>query len=174
MKYVCLLRGINVGGNNKITMSSLVELFTSMGFTDVVSYINSGNIIFSSVKTPSAAQIRIQLKKAFGLDIPTLVLSGNQVIHIADSIPEGWLNDEHQKTDVLYLFDEIDDANIIMKIGYDMSIETAFYVSGAVLWNVERRYQSRSGLRKLVGSPLYAQLTVRNINTARRLADLCR
>jgi len=47
-KYIVLLRGINVGGKNKISMKELKELLEEYGFLDVVTYINSGNIVFSS------------------------------------------------------------------------------------------------------------------------------
>lgn len=174
MKYVCLLRGINVGGKNKLAMSSLVALFESMGFTNVLSYINSGNIIFQADTPPSEQAIQTHIQQSFGITIAVLVLSANQIISIAEAIPEGWVNDEHQKTDVLYLFHDIDDANMTMKIGYNMAIETALYVPGAVVWNIARQYQSRSGLKKMISTPLYDKVTIRNVTTARRLADLCR
>jgi uncharacterized protein (DUF1697 family) len=48
MTYVALLRGINVGGNNKVEMKKLKTTFETLGFTSVVTYINSGNIIFNT------------------------------------------------------------------------------------------------------------------------------
>jgi uncharacterized protein (DUF1697 family) len=48
MKYIALLRGINVGGNHKVEMKNLKALFESLGFSDVSTYINSGNVIFES------------------------------------------------------------------------------------------------------------------------------
>ena len=48
MKYIALLRGINVGGKNKVEMPRLKTLFESLGYTDVHTYINSGNIIFTA------------------------------------------------------------------------------------------------------------------------------
>ena len=51
MKYVALLRGINVGGNNRVPMAELKLCFEKMGFNNVVTYINSGNVIFESNQT---------------------------------------------------------------------------------------------------------------------------
>ena len=51
MRYVALLRGINVGGNNMIKMEKLRETVAKLGFTDVKTYINSGNVIFDARET---------------------------------------------------------------------------------------------------------------------------
>ncbi|NLL75142.1 MAG: DUF1697 domain-containing protein, partial [Erysipelothrix sp.] len=48
MKYVALLRGINVGGKNKVDMKELKALFIDLGYTEVQTYINSGNVIFDT------------------------------------------------------------------------------------------------------------------------------
>lgn len=174
MKYVCLLRGINVGGNNSVPMLELKKTFESMGFSDVTTYLNSGNVIFASDVTPDARDIQKWLQKVFSLDIPVLIFSADQIIRIAEAIPDGWHNDAMQKTDVVYLFSDLDNANFPMKIGYNADIETAVYVPGAVLWNVSRKNQSRSSLLKMVGTDLYLRVTIRNCNTARKLAELVR
>jgi uncharacterized protein (DUF1697 family) len=63
MQFVCLLRGINVGGNNKVDMSALKEVFETLGFSDVKTYINSGNVIFNS-KNISRDKIDIENRKS--------------------------------------------------------------------------------------------------------------
>ena len=101
-----------------------------------------------------------------------LVLEANTICRIAESIPESWKNDSDQKSDVCYLFPEIDDATIVMKVGCNSDIETGLYVPGALLWNIERKFYSRGSLPKIVGSPTYRYMTIRNVNTARKLAEL--
>src|SRR5438445_13754454 len=76
MKYVALLRGINVTGKNMIKMETLRATFASLGFKDVKSYINSGNLIFETAKTDDgklAKKIHDAIQKEFGFDISVMV-----------------------------------------------------------------------------------------------------
>lgn len=173
MKYVCLLRGINVGGNYKVNMSDLRTVFAELGYSDATTYINSGNVIFSSNDEPSALIIERALVAAFSFEIPVLIVGADRMRAIANSIPALWQNDTKQKSDVLYLFPDIDAPEIIKNIGYKPDIETIMYVPGALLCNIERTKQSRASILKLMGTPIYKRMTIRNINTARKLSALC-
>ncbi len=172
MRYICLLRGVNVGGNRKVSMAELKRVFTNMGFTDVSSYINSGNIIFSSSAKPDAKILQANVEKYFGFDLDLLILSTKQMVAIAEAIPKNWTNDVEQKSDVLYLFPDVDTSEVIDKIGYRPEFETIQYVSSALITNISRKNQTKSSLLKLMGTPFYKQITIRNINTARKLAEL--
>ena len=172
MKHVALLRGINVGGNRRVPMADLRAVFADMGFTDVSSYINSGNVIFSADTEPNSAEIERVLNSRFGFAIETLVLSAAKVIAVAEAIPSEWLNDSEQKSDVLFLFPDVDSSDVLDNIGYRPEFETIHYVPGALITNVSRQNQSKSSLLKLVGTPLYLRMTIRNVNTVRRLAEL--
>lgn len=155
-------------------MGELKAAFEAMGFSDVVTYINSGNVVFTSPNKPNAAVIKNGLQQTFGSDIGLVIYSANQIIRIAESIPESWQNDSEQKSDVVYLFPEVDDARFVMRAGYNSDIETALYVPGAVIWNINRANQQRGSLVKIVGTNLYRKVTIRNVNTARKLAELVR
>ncbi len=175
MRYLCLLRGINVGGKARVEMARLRELFTEMGFTDVLTYINSGNVIFSSEEIPNVSNIQQRFVAVFGFDIPTLIIGIKQFAQIAAAIPETWENNyTDQKSDVVFLFPEIDSPDILIKIGYRSDVETIIYTPGALLCNVPRKNQSKSSLMKVIGTPLYASMTVRNVTTVRKLAALAR
>lgn len=177
-RYVLLLRGVNVGGNHRVPKAEFQAVLESLGFTNVTIYINSGNAVFSSTDTPVTATVQAALEAHFGFTIPSLLLPGEQVKAIATAIPHGWTNDSPKpdksgnKSDVLYLFSDIDSPNIIEKLGHKPALETMVYVNGAVLATITRANQSRGSLQKLVGSKLYASMTVRNITTARKLAEL--
>lgn len=76
--HVALLRGINVGGRNKVAMADLRDVVTSAGHTEVATYIQSGNVVFTSKKTDPAAlgaALERAVKKRFGLPISVVVLS---------------------------------------------------------------------------------------------------
>src|SRR5271163_516357 len=71
--YVALLRGINVGGRNLVAMAQLRELFADMGYQDVQTYIQSGNVIFTSGKKPQSEEIEAAIEGRFGV-VSTTVL----------------------------------------------------------------------------------------------------
>ncbi len=177
-KYVALLRGVNVGGNHRVPRKEFQAVLEGLGFTDVVIYLNSGNAVFASDKQPTAAKIQGALEAHFGFAIPTLLLSSEQIQAIAAVIPVDWTNDppkpdkSGQKSDVVYLFDELNKPDILEVIGYRPDVEVMMYVNGAVLANVTRVNQSKYSLLKMMGTPQYKLMTVRNINTARKLAEL--
>ncbi len=178
MKYVALLRGINVGGNNRVPNAELKAVLESLGFQDVIIYINSGNAVFFSDKEPRASEVQAALEQHFGFAIPTLVLSGKKIQTIAAAIPSGWTNDtpkpdkSGQKSDVMYLFDDINASDVLEKLGHKPEVETMIYVDGAVVANISRKNQTKYSLLRIVGTPLYKQMTIRNITTAKKLAEL--
>lgn len=180
MKYVALLRGVNVGGNHRVPRAEFQAVLEGLGFRDVVTYINSGNAVFTSDHEPLASEVQSALEKHFGFDIPTLVLPGEKIQAIAAAIPQEWTNDtpkpdkSGQKSDVLYLFDDINAPDIIEKLGHRPEVETMIYVDGAVLANITRVNQAKYSLLRIVGTPLYRQMTIRNIATAKKLAELAK
>jgi uncharacterized protein (DUF1697 family) len=175
MTYVALLRGINVGGNNKVEMKKLKATFERVGMTKVRTYINSGNIIFEN-KTKSAKSIVTELEKAisedFGFFVKVLVLDFETVRKIAEALPSSFVNDDTTKCDVMYLWENVNKEEVLRSMVIKEGIDDVRYVPGAVIWKVERKDINRSGLLKLVGTKLYKEVTVRNCNTARKLYEL--
>jgi uncharacterized protein (DUF1697 family) len=177
-KYVVLLRSVNVGGRNPVPKSEFKRILEDMGFENVIVYLNSGNAVFESETNPTSTHIQTSLEKAFGFAIPTLLLPAKVVRDIASKIPADWTNDSPkpdksgQKSDVLYLFDEINTPDILSKIGYKKDIESMIYTNGAVLTNISRKNQSKGSLQKLIGKDTYKKLTIRNSTTAKKLSDL--
>ena len=178
MKYVALLRGVNVGGNHRVPKQDFRQVLESLGLRDVVIYLNSGNAVFTSESDVDAQDVQTALETHFDFAIPTLILPAEKVQAIAAAIPPEWTNDapkpdkSGQKSDVLYLFDDINTPEIIETIGYKPAIETMMYVDGAVIANITRANQTKGSLQRLVGTKLYSQITIRNVNTARKLAAL--
>lgn len=175
MVYIALLRGINVGGKNKIDMKVLKQTFEKAGMKDVVTYINTGNIIFSS-KGKSQTELSRILEDAihddFGLQIKVVVRSIDDVRAIINAIPDTWKNDKDMKSDVMFLWDEIDDESILTKLVIKPKVDTVKYVPGAILWSVDKKNVTQSGMLKIIGSKLYKQVTIRNVNTARKIYEL--
>lgn len=176
MTYIALLRGINVGGNKKVDMKKLKLLFETLGCTDVVTYLNSGNVIFKSKKTGQVIQKEIskKIKQEFGFEVPTLIKTSQEVKKIAIAIPKEWNNDADRKTDIAYLFPEIDSKKILEDFDVKKEFITLKYVKGALIWHVSRKEYNKSQLNKILAKKLYKQLTIRNVNTARRIAQIAK
>lgn len=177
MIYVALLRGINVGGNNKVDMKALKAAFELAGMQRVKTYINSGNIIFVNdqlSRTDLATVLEAAIEAEFGLRIRVLVRSLEQMERVAAMLPEDWSNDERLKSDVLFLWDEVDEDTVPAELPLKPGVGTLLFAPGAVLYSVDRADAGRSGMNKLIGSRLYAQMTVRNVNTTRQIVKLMR
>lgn len=175
MMYTALLRGINVGGNSKVEMPRLRALFEDLGFKDVKTYINSGNVIFSSNQKDTkkiCSKIEQGIEKEFGFPVPTIIKSADQLKTIAEAIPQDAQNNNDMKCDVLFLWDEVDDPEVLNDLDIREGIDNVKYVPGAIIWTVKRSDINKSRLLKIVGTPFYKKVTIRNCNTSRRLIEL--
>lgn len=175
MFYVALLRGVNVGGNSKVEMSKLKCIFQSIGFTNVRTYINSGNVIFETENKADihlAEEIEKVLLKHFSFAIRVVVRDAKNINKLCASIPSDWTNDANQKTDILFLLDEYDSKNSMNLIATNPTIDTLKYITGAIVWTVKKSDYSKSGMKKFIGTAVYKNMTARNVNTLRKLREL--
>lgn len=173
--YVALLRGINVGGKNKVDMKELKAVFEEAGMVSVKTYINSGNIIFAD-SNRSKEELPVILERAilihFELNIKVLIYSFDDFKKIAANIPKGWSNDKDMKSDVWFLWPEADKAAVLDQLTIKADIDQVKYVPGAILWSVDKKDAARSGMQKAIGIRLYKLVTIRNVNTVRKLLEL--
>ena len=92
-RYIALLRGVNISGKNKVPMAELKLGFESLGFPDVRTWLNSGNVVFSSEETEPAAltgQIEGMIQRRFGLEIPVFVLPQEELADTLRHAPDWW------------------------------------------------------------------------------------
>lgn len=174
MVYVALLRGINVGGNNKVDMRQLKAAFEDAGMKSVTTYINSGNVIFSDGSHKPAKIVTLLegiIKTKFGFAIKVLVRDIDNVVAIVKALPRVWQNNADMKCDVMFLWEAIDSPKVIDQLMIKPGIDHVRYAGGAVLWRVDRKNAAKSGMQKLVGTKLYKQMTIRNCNTVRKLQE---
>src|SRR5690348_15208602 len=104
--YVALLRGINVGGKNPVPMAELRACIESAGFTDVATYIQSGNVVFGAPAGGSAAALTGTLEpllsQRFGFALTVVVRSRAQMRAVVAAAPDGFGGDLH-RCDVIFL-----------------------------------------------------------------------
>jgi uncharacterized protein (DUF1697 family) len=174
MVYVALLRGVNVGGKAMVSMGTLKEQFEGLGFGQVKTYINSGNIIFTTPETDRTTLTQ-QIEKAIRtpeLDIKVLLKNLAEIKGLLAAIPDDWENNSETKCDVLFLWPESDNAEMLEQIPNNDEVETVRYEPGAILHNVTRANATKSRMTRIIGTPLYKNITIRNINTVRKLLTI--
>jgi uncharacterized protein (DUF1697 family) len=173
-RYVALLRGINVGGNSKVEMSKLKKVFESLRFTEVSTYINSGNVIFSAPKKQPkllARTIERALEKAFRFPIKVLVRDVKSIQKLTKAIPKQWQNNAEMRTEIFFLWDEFDKKSTLKEISVNTDVDCLVYIHGAIVWNLLRKNYTKSRMHKLIGTKVYKHMTARNVNTLRKLAE---
>lgn len=171
----CFAPGINVGGKNKIDMKKLKKCFEDIGMRKVTTYINSGNVIFEDTdhtKGEIAVLLEEAIYKDFSLDIKVLIRSIDDFDLIMKVLPDQWKNDDDMKCDVMFLWEEIDKEILINELNIKHGIDTLMYVPGALLWSVDRKNLTKSGLMKLAASTIYKKMTIRNVNTTRKIYEI--
>ncbi len=171
MKHVALLRGINVGGNNKVEMAVLRTAVEAVGLTDVATYLNTGNVVFGG--STDVATLERAIADAVGFEVPVLLRSGADLDAVVAAIPPAWVADKAHRCEVLFLSPEIDRGpEVLDEVPRNPDVDDLAYVPGAVLWHLERSRASRSRVSKLIGTDLYARMTMRSAGTVRKLAVL--
>jgi uncharacterized protein (DUF1697 family) len=176
-KYVALLRGINVGGNNLIRMPALAACFEENGFDDVVTYIQSGNVVFSAGREPRAelvARIERMLSTTFDhYDASVVVRSASQMRSIVADAPADFGDDPSRfRYDVIFLKPSLTAAAALRDVPTKEGVDTAAAGRGVLYFSrlTDRATQSR--LSRVASMPIYQQMTIRNWNTTTKLLEL--
>ena len=86
-RYAAMLRGINLGSRNRVAMPALRELFEALGFSDIETYVQSGNVVFSATSKPSAVTIAKRIAKDLDVTSPVLIRSATELAKIVKGVP---------------------------------------------------------------------------------------
>jgi uncharacterized protein (DUF1697 family) len=174
--YVALLRGINVGGNNVIPMSALVKTFERMGLDSVKTYIASGNVLFRTrVTEPRALEARIEsaLSKAHAYDARVVLRSHAEMARHVQDLPRAWKRvDPKMRYNLLFLRHEVDSESILEGLALKPGIEQIWYRPGVLYWSAHTSDLARTSMVKLASRAIYKHVTVRNLNTTRKILEL--
>jgi uncharacterized protein (DUF1697 family) len=175
MTYVAFLRGVNVGGKSIVSMAVIKEALVTLGLAEVRTYLNSGNVIFST-RASHVPRLTARIEKALeqhsGMAIKVLVIDHMALKRLVEAIPTKWVDDKTMRTYVLLLWKELDDRSILDRLPIKLGVDELRYTPGAVVWRVDRENVGRSQMNRIVGTPLYKKITIRSANTVRKLCDL--
>jgi len=176
MKYLALLRGINVGGKSKVSMVQLRACFESLGYRHVRTYINSGNVIFETAATNTSklrTEIEACLKSEFGFELQIVLLDSMRYKKAIDSAPHWWGRDSSWKHNALFLIEPYDVGEVVAAVGdLKPSIEALYPGDGVLFQSLEFSKFGQTTTGKLASNPIYKKITIRNYNTTQKLLQL--
>jgi uncharacterized protein (DUF1697 family) len=175
--YLALLRGINVGGKNKVPMAELKACFEELGCENVRTYIASGNVMFESNKSSAelAEEIQEALPERFSLDselVKILVLSHDQLQKVIDQAPKGFGTEPSKyHSDTIFLMG-ISSDEAIKIFNPREGVDRVWQGDLAIYSQRLSAQRTRSRLSKIVSSHLYKEMTIRSWDTTARLLEL--
>ena len=175
MKYVLLLRGINVGGKNKVSMADLKNMILSLGYENVITYINSGNILFDSTDNIDTVNVKIsQILNSYPFKINKVILTKQEYLEELENLPVWW-KDELYRKDVLFYSEDINYSIIKERINImPLHDENVHFGKRAIFWGKfnENNYLKTGYHKYLIKEPFYKYITIRNGRTFMKIIEL--
>lgn len=175
MTYAAFLRGINVGGKNAVAMAALKTCLGRLGFRDITTYINSGNIVFrAAAADPRQLERKIDrvLGRDFGVPARTVVRTHSEMARLVKTIARTWKLKPTWRYNVIFLRHSIDSPKVLEGIALKPDIERVTYCDGTLLWCARLNALTRTTMLKLTSRPIYQDMTVRSVNTTRSVFEL--
>ncbi len=160
MKYIALLRGINVGGNSLVKMSDLKKSFEDLGFKNVMTYINSGNVIFEG-----------NVKNISKLPWKTVVISEKELKEVIDNAPNSWKKDDLRKY-VAFLLPPVKPEDVLKEITLKEDVDYIDVGKNVLYMSTKLEGISKSSFKDLIKTVSYKSMTMRNFNTVEKLLKL--
>ena len=168
-RYVLLVRGINVGGKNKVVMAQLRQELTELGLEKVETYINSGNIFFNSIvpRTKLIENLQAFFERRYPFIQSFSLLSLEDYEKELRNLPDWW-NHEMARKDVLFYTEGLDMNQVIEKVNsLELVDEVLHFGRLGIFWGKlsEETYAKTAYHKQLLKLPFYGNITIRNANT---------
>ena len=158
-------------------MYELKACFEKVGFNNVITYINSGNVIFESTKTNTAelvAMCEAAIEKQFGFRVICSVVSADELLEALKHALDWW-NTSDAKHNAIFVIAPKKTEEIMAEIGEAKpEYEKVEAYHPIIFWSAPPKTFSRTRYSKIVGTKAYQSVTVRSANTTNKLAELCR
>ncbi|MEN9327982.1 MAG: hypothetical protein RI947_790 [Candidatus Parcubacteria bacterium] len=174
--YIALLRGINVGGKNSIKMVDLKLCFETMGFTEVSTYIQSGNVLFTSTNHDQeflTETIESTLSKTFNYKARVVTVSYKQLKETVEQAPHGFGREATTyRYDVIFLKPPLTASEAMERITVKEGVDQVYAGQSVLYFSrlIEKATQSR--ISRIISLPIYQNMTIRNWNTTTKLLAL--
>ncbi len=176
MEFVALLRGINVGGNNKVVMSELREQIEAAGFGHVRTYINSGNLLFEAEAPREDVAQRVEdlLASRYDFPIRLALLTAQDYLAQLDELPDWW-HGEVARRDALFYTRGLDRDHVRERIeAMELGDEAVYFGEHAVFWGKfdEKSFLKTAYHKRLLREDFYRQVTIRSGSTVEKIAAM--
>lgn len=177
-RYVAFLRGINISGKNKISMAELKQGFEELGYSEVKTYLNSGNVLFS-VEDGDIDELQHIIQKMildkFGLEIPVYVISRDYLAKIIENAPLWWLDEDKDKYhNLIFVISPYKADGICHEIGEPSEgLEQIQIYDNVIFWTFDRKsYNKCNWWKKTAATGIAEKLTIRTANTVRKIKKI--
>lgn len=177
-KYIALLRGINISGKNKISMPLLKEGFEGLGYVNVKTYINSGNVIFSSEyqnKNQLIFECENMIQEKFLLQIPVVIISQKELLEALENAPKWWdvKSDEEVIHQAIFLVPPLTVEEVYKAVKEARpEYEKVTYFKNVIFYSALRATLSKSNWYKIASSSVNNKVTIRNASTLKKILTL--
>lgn len=178
-RYVALLRGINVGGKNLIPMPALKAAFEEHGFDDVRTYIQSGNVVFSSAVS-NQNELTLRIEQMLGTtfhhyEASVVLRSRTQMRSIVERAPAGFgSSPARYRYDVIFLKPRLTARTVVKSVPTKEGVDRIWAGTGVVYFSRLTSRAAQSRLTRVISMPIYKSMTIRNWNTTTKLLELVR
>ena len=173
--FVALLRGINVGGRNIVRMADLRAAFETAGYRAVSTYIQSGNVLFESDEPRASLErdVETMLENRFGLQLVVVVRSHRQLRNVVNRAPEGFGAEPGiHNSDVIFLKAPLSSRRALRAVDVRDGVDQVWPGAGVLYFSRLSERLAQSRLARIVGTPEYQRMTIRNWNTTTKLLSL--
>jgi uncharacterized protein (DUF1697 family) len=170
VKYVALLRGINVGGKNPVPMADLRAAFEDAGHAAVRTYIQSGNVLFEAPGKVEEADLEAVLEQRFRLPLVVVLRTERQLRAVVDGAPKGFGQRPGTfHSDVVFLKAPLTSRKAMGVVALRDGVDSAWPGKGVVYFQRLSAKRTQSRMSKIVGTPEYRSMTIRNWQTTTKL-----
>ena len=180
MKFIVLLRGINISGKNKLLMSELKKVLEENQYTNVSTYLNSGNVILeSNTKNEEAIMKDIYeiVKAKFNLEIPIFVTNESTLESILSNSPEWWgTNNKEIYDNLIFIIPPVKFEDVYNAIGEPKEgLEKIKEYNNSIFWSYDlKNYRKSNWWVKTASVDIKDKITIRTANTMKKILELCK
>lgn len=177
-RYIAFLRGVNISGRNEVIMAELKKGVERLGYEEVKTYLNSGNVIFSSNENDIGSvtkRIVMMIKSQFDLDIPVFVIAKEKLEDILRNAPDWWGNADKEIYDnLIFIMPPATFADVFNEIGDPKEeLEKIQEYKEAIFWSFSRRnYQKTNWWSKTASASISNKLTIRTASTIMKVVGM--
>lgn len=178
-KYIVLLRGINISGKNKISMIELKKEFEQLGYENVVTYLNSGNVIFSSnVKDKEiiSNEIHLMIENKFNINIPVYLMKVSELKNLLANQPEWWGKDDKDIYDnIIFIIPPHTYQEVYSVMGHPKEeYEKIKEYKNNIFWSYSlKAYRKTNWWSKTASTSISNAITIRTANTMQKVLEMC-